>query len=147
MINLAKSYMGADRDVLNELMDYYNKHCYQLVSRFRRYKIKPHDNWCAMFTSVIAHKMGVVDFPYEVSVMEQVKIAKDEKRFYTRLDEIKQGDLVFFDWNKNGWCDHVGFVDRVEDGFLYTVEGNKGGTVSERKLPINSKVIYGFYKV
>ena len=36
------------------------------------------------------------------------------------------GDLIFFNWD-GGLLDHVGVVTRVENGKVYTIEGNSGG--------------------
>ena len=37
----------------------------------------------------------------------------------------KPGDLVIFDWQKDGTADHVGIVKRVNhDGTIQTIEGN-----------------------
>jgi hypothetical protein len=42
---------------------------------------------------------------------------------------IKPGDVVFFDWTGSrriGAIDHVGVVEHVSGGLIYTIEGNKG---------------------
>ena len=44
------------------------------------------------------------------------------------------GDLVFFDWGNDGSVDHVGIVESVVDGNIYTVEGNSGDKVARRRL-------------
>lgn len=38
--------------------------------------------------------------------------------------EPQSGDSIFFNWNGDSRCDHVGLVKYVEDGRVYTVEGN-----------------------
>jgi hypothetical protein len=61
----------------------------------------------------------------------------------------RPGDLVLFDWD-GGAPDHVGLVERVEQGFLATIEGNTalendtdGGSVMRRQRPPNGIVGYG----
>lgn len=149
MINLSKNYLFADEHIKLELMDYYNEHCFELVKKERRYRIQPKDNWCAMFTSVMAHKAGldVNVFPYEVSVMEQVKIAKERGIFTTDRSEVTPNDLIIFDWNRDGWADHVGIVVKIGAGLVTSVEGNINGTVNYRTVSSESKAIYGFIKV
>ena len=34
------------------------------------------------------------------------------------------GDIIFFDFDGDGVTEHVGIVEKVEDGMIYTVEGN-----------------------
>ena len=38
----------------------------------------------------------------------------------------KHGDIIFFDWadKHDGSADHVGIVEKVENGRVYTIEGN-----------------------
>ena len=149
MINLSKPYLFADKATKLELMKYYNENCFELVKKERRYRIQPNDNWCAMFTSVMAHKagLGVNAFPYEVSVMEQVKIAKERGIFTTDREEITPNDLIIFDWNRDGWADHVGIVVKIGAGLVTSIEGNINGTVNYRTVSSESKAIYGFIKV
>ena len=149
MINESKKYLMIDKSEQKYLRDYYNEHCFQLVKKERRYRIQEGDNWCAMFTSVMAHKMGlgVNKFPYEVSVMEQVKIAKERGIFTTDREEVTPNDLIIFDWNRDGWADHVGFVVKIGSGLVTSIEGNINGTVSYRVVSSESKAIYGFIRI
>lgn len=41
------------------------------------------------------------------------------------------GDVVLFDWDGNGTCDHVGLVE-LNNGYLQTIEFNVGGAVARR---------------
>ena len=44
------------------------------------------------------------------------------------------GDVVCWDRGKKGsWQGHIGFVERIEDGIIYTVEGNVGSYPSKVK--------------
>ena len=44
------------------------------------------------------------------------------------------GMIIFFDWDspnglsgtQDGSSDHVGIVEKVENGIVYTIEGNRG---------------------
>lgn len=144
LIEVANIWKGLDTDDKKTLRDYYNDNCFQLVKDSRKYKIQSNDNWCAMFTSVVAHKVGLSWFPYEVSVMEQVYLAKELNRFVTDIRKVNVGDLIVFDWDGKGWADHVGFVERIEKGVIITIEGNYLGNVGNRVVNISSKSIMGF---
>ena len=149
MIITAQKYLGADLTVKKQIIDYYNQNCVKLVKPSRQYHVKYSDNWCATFTSVIAHKKGLTvnEFPYECGVQEQVKIAIEKDTFYTDTDLIKRNDLIIYDWDSNGWADHVGFVMEVKDGYIKVIEGNIKDSVGYRNLPIRSKSIKGFIRV
>lgn len=149
MVNESKKYLNIGLEPKYRLIDYYNKHCIQLVKPSRKYKVQYNDNWCATFTSVIAHKCGLTssDFPFECGVQEQVKIAKEKGIFYTDIDLVKRNDLIIYDWESNNWADHVGFVIAVSEGTIKVIEGNIKNTVGYRTLPIKSKSIKGFIRV
>lgn len=141
----AQKYLGVNYDGKIKIMDYYNENCYSLVKRSRRYKIKPNDNWCACFTSVVAHQAGLSSdqFPYEVSVGEQVKIARERGKFTQNMERAKVGDLIIFNWNGDAWPDHVGFIHEIKNGIITSIEGNHNKTVGYRNLNINSPFIVG----
>ena len=144
----AEKYLGINAEHKQELMDYYNKNCYPFVKR--KYKIKFNDNWCAMFTTVIAnmHGYGADRFPYEVSVGEQVAIARKRGIYRTNIELAKPDDLIIFDWQGvNGWPDHVGFIKEIKNGIITTIEGNHHGTVGIRNIVINSKFINGIIQL
>lgn len=149
MIKEARKYLGISRQGRYELMDYYNLHCFRLVSPNRRYRIQRNDEWCSMFTSVIAHKCGLSgeQFPYEVSVFYQYKWARDKGLFFTVPKMVTPNDLIIYDWKNNGTYDHVGIVVKREKGILTVIEGNKNNTVEYRTVSETSKEIRGFIKI
>lgn len=147
MVNFSKLFLRCERNIVKNLLDYYNQYCVGLVKKERRYKMETGDNWCAMFTSVIAHMSGIKNFPYEVSVMEQFKIAKERNTFTTDLNEIQCGDLIVYNWDCNWNLDHVGIVESVRNGFVHAIEGNHKGGVNTRVVDVDSPCIGGFIKL
>ena len=67
----------------------------------------------------------------------------------TNYDKVVYpGMIIFFDWLeggvRDGGGDHVGIVTKVENGYIYTVEGNRGDAVAEGCYPVGSDDILGF---
>lgn len=149
MINKAKQYLGIGYDDKLKLMEYYNRKCYPYVDAKRKYKIQPNDNWCAMFTTVIANMcgMGAERFPYEVSVWEQCEWAKRKGRYFTDITKAQPNDLIIYDWKKDNRYNHVGFIVEVGRLSIKAIEGNKDKTVAYRDVNINSTSIRGFIKL
>ena len=58
--------------------------------------------------------------------------------------EPSPGDLIFFDWEVDGDCDHVGIVEKCEDGIVYTVEGNSGDACRQQQYSVGSSNIFGY---
>lgn len=68
---------------------------------------------------------------------------------FGKMEDIfqKHGDIIFFDWadSNDGKADHVGIVEKVENGKVYTVEGNStGDTCRQKEYSIDSSVILGY---
>ena len=70
-----------------------------------------------------------------------------KKKMTVPYGKAKKGDLVLYDFNRNGTSDHTGIIYKVEGGKIYVVEGNtskssndNGGAVMKRvrtKSPVN----------
>lgn len=147
MINTALKYLGLNTQGKIALMDYYNRKIYPLINVKRKYKIQPHDNWCAMFCSVIAHKCGVKNFPYEVSVYYMTQLAKQSGHFITDESKVIAGDLIIYDWKADGTLNHVGIITEITQTHFKVIEGNYNNSVGIRTIRRNNKEVYGFIKV
>ena len=44
----------------------------------------------------------------------------------------------------DGSIDHVGIVEKCENGTVYTVEGNSGDACRQQSYPVGSSSIYGY---
>lgn len=59
----------------------------------------------------------------------------------------KSGDIIFFDWESDGFtgtADHVGIVEKVVGNTICTIEGNSGDACKERSYEIGYAEILGF---
>lgn len=147
MINTALKYLGLNAQGKIALMDYYNRKIYPLINIKRKYKIQPSDNWCAMFCSVIAHKCGIKNFPYEVSVYYMTQLAKQSGHFVTDEAAVTAGDLIIYDWKADGTLNHVGIVTEITPTHFKVIEGNYNKTVGLRSVKRNNREVYGFIRV
>lgn len=118
--------------------------------------------YCAAFVSWVADKHGQIEngnVPKFAWVTAGVNFYKDKGWFkYNKDYNPKPGDVVFFNWNNaNELIDHVAFVEKYENGYVYTIEGNVGGNSSmsraqkakvrkvvQRKYKKNSPHLYGY---
>ena len=105
--------------------------------------------WCATFVSWCANEVGYIEaglVPKFSLCQAGVRWFRDAGRFQDARSGYvpKPGDIIFFDWNVDGWSEHVGIVERVEGGRVYTVEGNSGDAVRRVSYDLNSIVIVGY---
>ena len=59
----------------------------------------------------------------------------------------RHGDIIFFDWadKRDGKADHVGIVEKCENGTVYAIEGNTRGDICKQKeYAIDSSDILGY---
>ena len=103
--------------------------------------------WCACFVSWCADQCGYLEsgiVPKFSLCSDGVNWFKGKGQWQDKNYEPQAGDLIFFDWGSNGSIDHVGIVEKCENGTVYTVEGNSGDACKQRSYPVGSGSIYGY---
>ena len=103
--------------------------------------------WCACFVSWCANECGYIDsgvIPKFAGCVNGSQWFKDRGQWQDRNYEPSAGQIIFFDWEGDGETDHVGIVERCENGIVYTVEGNSGDACRQRSYPVGSSSIYGY---
>ena len=103
--------------------------------------------WCACFASWCADQCGYLEsgiVPKFSLCSDGVNWFKGKGQWQDKNYEPQAGDLIFFDWGSNGSIDHVGIVEKCENGTVYTVEGNSGDACKQQSYPVGSGSIYGY---
>ena len=103
--------------------------------------------WCACFVSWCADQCGYIDsglIPKFAGCIDGANWFKSNNRWNDRNYEPKAGDIIFFDWEGDGTTDHVGIVEKCENGTVYTVEGNSGDSVRQNSYPVGYYEILGY---
>ena len=110
--------------------------------------------WCACFVSWCANECGYLDagvIPKTAGCISGSNWFKDRGLWQDNSYEPRPGDIIYFDWNEKGSSgpqdglpDHVGIVEKVENGLVYTVEGNSGDSCRENRYAIGHYEIYGY---
>ncbi len=103
--------------------------------------------WCACFASWCADQCGYLEsgiIPKFSLCSDGVDWFKGRGQWQDKNYEPQAGDLIFFDWGDDGSIDHVGIVEKCENGTVYTVEGNSGDACRQQSYPVGSSSIYGY---
>ena len=110
--------------------------------------------WCACFVSWCANECGYIDagvIPKFAGCTGGSNWFKARGQWQDGGYEPHPGDLIFFDWNEKGGSgpqddvpDHVGIVERVENGVVYTVEGNTSDSCRQRSYNVGHYEIWGY---
>ena len=110
--------------------------------------------WCACFVSWCANECGYIDagvIPKFAGCTGGSNWFKARGQWQDGDYEPRPGDLIFFDWNEKGGSgpqddvpDHVGIVERVENGVVYTVEGNSGDSCRQNSYSVGHYEVWGY---
>ena len=112
-------------------------------------------DWCAIFVSWCADQCGYIEagaMPKFAGCVQGSRWFKERGLWQDRSYTPNPGDVIFFDWHdpdgfsgpQDGVPDHVGIVEKVENGRVYTVEGNSGNKCCQRSYPVGYYEIYGY---
>lgn len=104
-------------------------------------------SWCA-------NECGYIDagvIPKFAGCVTGSQWFKDRGLWQDNSYEPRPGDIIFFDWDnkgssgpQDGESDHVGIVEKVEKGIVYTIEGNSGDSCRENRYAVGYYEILGY---
>ena len=110
-------------------------------------------DWCAIFVSWCANECGYL----ENGVLPSFAVCyvgedwfKDRNQWQDNTYTPNPGDIIFFDWDypdeggQDGIPNHVGIVEKVENGIVYTIEGNSGDSCRQKTYLVGYYEIYGY---
>ena len=111
--------------------------------------------WCACFVSWCANECGYIDMgviPKFAGCVWGVDWFQDRGQWADGTATPVPGMIIFFDWDspngesgpQDGLSDHVGIVQKVEDGYVYTIEGNTSDSCAQRRYRIGYYEILGY---
>ena len=89
--------------------------------------------------------------PKYAACVNGVQWFRDQGQWMDGSEEPMPGMIIFFDWDtsggsgsQDGHADHTGIVQRIENGRVYTVEGNSGNCCRINSYPIGHYELLGF---
>ncbi|MBQ7873794.1 MAG: CHAP domain-containing protein [Oscillospiraceae bacterium] len=109
-------------------------------------------DWCACFVSWCANECGYIEngiIPKFASCAIGVNWFKSRGQWVDGSAEPVPGMIIFFDWDEDitgqdGRPNHVGIVEKVENGIIYTIEGNSDDACRRRSYSIGHYEIFGY---
>ena len=108
--------------------------------------------WCACFVSWCADQCGYIDasiIPWFSGCEQGAGWFQARNLWQDGSATPTSGAIIFFDWveddgTQDGSPDHVGIVEKVENGRVYTIEGNSGDACQQNSYPIGYFEIFGY---
>ena len=150
IVDKMRSWLGCHEgdSIHKHIIDVYNAH----KPLAQGYKVKYTDAWCATTVSAAAIECGYTDIiPTECSCNRMITLLQ-KMGIWQENDAYvpAPGDIIFYDWqdsgsgDNNGTSEHVGVVEKVKDGKITVIEGNKNDGVNERVIAVNGRYIRGY---
>ena len=151
VLKAASSLIGVETgspEHLKLVRDYNNVHPLPVG-----YPVKNTDDWCDVFVTTVFQREGLSHLiGRECGVERHIQIFKNLGIWNENgASTPKSGDIITFNWDQdsqpnNGFADHIGIVEYVENGLIHTIEGNSGdvGTVKRNVYRIGHGNIRGF---
>ncbi len=129
IINTAKKYLGFN----------------EKDGSYKKFTDGRTEAWCADFATYVARESGA-NIPHFSGVSQILEWGNNNGKFST---QAKVGDLIIFKGRdkKGKKVSHTGIVTRVENGEVYTIEGNTSDKVGERSYALNDSKITGYVTV
>ena len=111
--------------------------------------------WCACFVSWCADQCGYIETgicPKYAGCVNGVAWFKEHNQWIDGSETPSPGMIIFYDWDspngesgpQDGESDHTGIVEKVENGIVYTVEGNSGDACRQRQRAVGDYEILGY---
>ena len=102
--------------------------------------------WCACFVSWCANKCGYLDtfIPKFAGCSTGVQWFKARNQWADRSITPEPGMIIFFDWDRDGVPDHTGIVEKSENSYVYTIEGNTSDSCRRQQYTVGNPNIFGY---
>jgi cell wall-associated NlpC family hydrolase len=108
--------------------------------------------WCSYFVSWLAKNAGAPvgaggNGTGYVPTLEAWGKQQGRYQDFSAGARPQPGDIVIFDWGRDGVADHTGIVENVgADGSIHTIEGNSSDRVQRQSYAASTNDIKGFVR-
>ena len=111
--------------------------------------------WCGSFISWCANECRYLEngiMPRAIGCVVMMNWYKEHDRLVEGNQEPLPGMIVCYDWDdpdgdldpQDAKPDHLGIVEKVADGKIYTIEGNTENSCQRREREVGEHEIMGF---
>ena len=150
ILRIARGWLGRNEadGSHRPIIDLYNSH----KPLARGYAVQYTDSWCDTFVSACFIKADAVDLigGTECGVDAHIQLFKAAGIWIEDgTVEPLPGDIICYNWDlsqqpNDGFADHIGIVESVDDGRMTVIEGNCNDAVERRTIPFGWGYIRGF---
>ncbi len=101
--------------------------------------------WCCKFICWVYNQAGCLNLIKKTAGCgTELSFFKKMKEFEPRGYKPEKADIIFINWDSKNTPDHVGIVKKVDNKYVYTIEGNRSNKVAEAKYLLTDTRILGY---
>lgn len=154
LVEFAKMQLGIHENPRGSNVVKYNDWFYDRNSPY--YKNPRPYAWCGTFVAYVYH---FSDNMLESQLNDIIGYVPSAQNWLRKNDKLAErpmpGDIIIFDWDKDGFEEHIGIYLFTEGDYYYTIEGNtspdevgsqsNGGMVCRKRR--HNTLVEGIYNV
>ena len=135
---------------VDKALSYKGQDYSHFIAAMSMYGAQKGDAWCAWFVSTISKESGlsgIIPISGGAGSIPRLGVARGAGIWYEGYNSVPRvGDIIVFTWNCLGYypgqdiyfSDHVGIVYKVDNEYVYTIEGNATDvSPTEEKLKVS----------
>jgi len=145
IVSIARTQLGYEESEKNFIID--EAGVKRAYTRYGEWYGAPYSEWCGMFAAFCIRYAGIGSgYPVDAHVgawaekLGGVGALEDNDLEYVPT----AGDLIFFDWDRDGEADHMGIVEKVDGYSVFTIQGNAEGMVRRVEYSLGDNDIYAY---
>ena len=143
ILKIFRSWIGKNEydGSFKSIIDLYNSY----TPLARGYKVRYSDAWCdatvsaAFIQADAVHLIGGTECGVQEHVAKFIKAGIWKGRVVPEV-----GDIIVYDWQGDGYADHIGIVEQVNVNQITTIEGNYQDSVKRRTLGCFRSDVMGY---
>jgi len=127
-------------DVINEFKSLCNMHLCEITQHFNS---ECSSDWCAYIVDELIYNNLNIRLSRSCTKTKDI-LNRHTKFMAVNKNNLAVGDIVLYDWDNSGDCDHIGIISKISNGVIYVLEGNVKSTDFTKSIV--DEMIYDEYR-
>lgn len=81
-------------------------------------------DWCAFIIQQLFKENLNIELSRSCTATRTILKSRDDFFEIKNITDSQIGDIVLYDWDNSGDCDHIGMIYKIDNGKIYAIEGN-----------------------
>lgn len=109
------------QNIINEFESMKGLH---LVEVCKHFNTSCNCDWCAFIIQQLFKENTNIELSRSCTATRSILKSRDDFTEIKSIVNAKVGDIILYDWDDSGDCDHIGMIYKISGDNIYTIEGN-----------------------